>query len=41
LPEAYGIDPLRVKIEKQKETGKEPTTDEEIAAIQNEIRKLS
>ncbi|MGD0072398.1 MAG: site-specific integrase [Candidatus Bathyarchaeia archaeon] len=38
--EAYGIDPLRVKIEKQKETGKEPTTDEEIAAIQNEIKKL-
>jgi hypothetical protein len=38
--EAYSIDPLRVKIEKQKETGKEPTTDEEIAAIQNEIKKL-
>ena len=38
--EAYGIDPLRVKIEKQKETGKEPTTDEEIVAIQNEIKKL-
>jgi len=38
--EANGIDPLRVKIEKQKETGKEPTTDEEIAAIQNEIKKI-
>jgi integrase len=38
--EAYGIDPLRVKIEKQKETGKEPSADEEISLIQNEIKKL-
>ena len=38
--EAFGIDPLRVKIEKQKETGKEPTIDEEIIAIQYEIKRL-
>jgi len=38
--EAFGIDPLRVRIERQKETGKEPTVDEEIIAIQTEIKKL-
>ena len=38
--QAYGVDPNRVRIERQKETGKEPTTDEEILGIQNEIKKL-
>lgn len=30
----------RVKIEKQKELGREPTDEEELEAIQNEIKKL-
>jgi site-specific recombinase XerD len=36
----YGIDPLRVRIEKTKELGRKLTPDEEIIAIQSEIRKL-
>ncbi len=37
---AFGIDPLRVKIEKQKETGSDLSAEQEIAAIQNEIKKV-
>jgi integrase len=36
---AFGIDPLRVKIEKQKETGNDLSAEQEIAAIQDEIKK--
>jgi len=38
--EAFGIDPMKVRIEKQKELGREPSTEEEIQTIQNEIRKI-
>jgi hypothetical protein len=38
--EAFGIDPMRIRIEKQKELGKELNADEEIELIQNEIKKL-
>ncbi|MEM0233235.1 MAG: site-specific integrase [Candidatus Nezhaarchaeales archaeon] len=38
--EALGIDPLRVKIEKEKELGRRLSLDEEIEALQNEIKKL-
>jgi len=38
--EAFGIDPMRIKIEKQKELGKELNADEEIELIQNEIKKM-
>lgn len=37
---ALGIDPLRVRIERQKEAGREPTLDEEVEAIQGEISRL-
>jgi hypothetical protein len=37
---ALGIDPLRVRIERQKEIGREPTPDEEVEAIQDGIRRL-
>ena len=37
---ALGIDPLKVRIEKQKEIGREPTQKEEVEAIQGQIRKL-
>jgi len=40
VAEAFGIDPMRVRIEKQRETGRELTEDEEIRLLQNEIRKL-
>jgi len=36
----YGIDPMKVKIEKQKEWGRELNLDEEKEAIQEEIKKL-
>lgn len=38
--EAFGIDPMRVRIEKQKEIGRDLNSEEEIQAIQNEIRKM-
>jgi hypothetical protein len=38
--EAFGIDPMKVKIEKQKELGRSPDSEEEIQAIQNEIKKM-
>lgn len=38
--EALGVEPMRVRIEKQKQLGREPNVDEEIQAIQNEIKKL-
>jgi hypothetical protein len=37
---ALGIDPMRVRIERQKEIGREPTPDEEVEAIQDGIRRL-
>lgn len=37
----YGIDPMRIKIERQKELGRPLTLDEEERIIQNEIRKLA
>ena len=38
--EALGIDPMKVRIEKQRELGREPNPEEEIQAIQNKIKKL-
>jgi len=38
--QAMDVDPMRVRIEKQKELAREPTAEEEIKAIQNEIKKL-
>jgi len=35
-----GVEPLSVRIEKQKQLGREPTAQEEIKAIQNEVKKL-
>jgi integrase len=40
VAEAFGIDPMKVRIEKQKELKHELDADEEIEAIQNEIKKL-
>jgi integrase len=36
---ALGIDPMKVRIEKRRELGRDPDGEEEIQAIQNEIRK--
>lgn len=38
--EAFGIDPMRVRIEKQKELKREPSSEEEIQAIQEEIKRM-
>ena len=38
--EAFGIDTMKVKIEKQKELGREPSPEEEIQTIQNEIKRM-
>jgi len=38
--ESFGIDPMKVRIEKKKELGREPEAEEEIQAIQNEIKKM-
>ncbi len=40
LASAFGIDPMRIKIEKQKELGKELTIEEEMELLQYEIKKL-
>jgi len=40
LASAFGIDPMRVRIEKQRETGKELTIEEEMELLQYEIKKL-
>jgi len=40
VAESFGIDPMRVRIERRKELGREPTLDEEIRFLQEEIRKL-
>ena len=40
LAEALGINPMRIRIEKQRELGREPNPEEEIQALQNEIKKL-
>jgi len=36
-----GIDPLKVRIERQKELGREPDLEEEKEALQNEIKKMT
>lgn len=38
--ETFGIDPLKVRIEKQKELGRELNNEEEIQMLQNEIKKI-
>ena len=38
--EAFGIDPIKVRIERQKELDREINNEDEIQAIQNEIRKM-
>ena len=38
--EVFGINPMSVRIEKQKEMGREIDSEEEIQLIQNEIKKL-
>ena len=38
--EAFGIDPIRVRIERQKELDREINNEDEIQAIQNEIKKM-
>jgi len=40
LAESFGIDPMKVRVEKQRRLGREPTPDEEIELIQNEIKRL-
>ncbi len=40
LAEVFGIDPLRIKIEREKELGKELSLDEEVQLLQNEIKKI-
>jgi len=37
----YGIDPMKVKIEKERELGKELSVDEELEVLTNEIKKLT
>lgn len=36
----FGIDPMKIKIEKEKVLGRKPNTEEEIEAIQMEIKKI-
>jgi hypothetical protein len=38
---AYGIDPMRIKIERQKELGRTITSDEESQILQREVKKLT
>jgi hypothetical protein len=38
--EVFGVDPMRVRVEKQKTLGRELSGEEEIQAIQNEIKKM-
>lgn len=38
--EVFGIDPVGIKIEKERELGKELSSEEEIQLIQNGIKKL-
>jgi hypothetical protein len=38
--EAFGIDPMQVRVAKQKTLGRTPNSEEEIQAIQNEIKKI-
>lgn len=38
--ETFGIESMKVRIEKQKELGRELDADEEIKLLQNELRKL-
>ena len=40
LASTFGIDPMRVRIEKQKELGKELTVEEKMELLQYEIKKL-
>jgi hypothetical protein len=36
----FGIDPMKVRIEKQRELGRKPTVDEEIEALNIELNML-
>ena len=38
--QALGVDPTKVRVEKQKKLGREPTPEEEIETIQNEIKRF-
>ncbi|MEM2538397.1 MAG: hypothetical protein QXE38_03730, partial [Candidatus Methanomethylicia archaeon] len=38
--EAFGIDPLKIRIEREKELNRELTVDEEIQLITNMIKKM-
>ncbi|MGC8935671.1 MAG: tyrosine-type recombinase/integrase [Thermoproteota archaeon] len=38
--EAFGIDPMKIKIEKQRKIGREMNEEEEIQLLQDEIRKI-
>jgi hypothetical protein len=38
--EAFGIDPLRIRIERERKIGRSLSEEEEIQLLQNEIRKL-
>jgi len=40
LAETFGVDPMKVRVEKQKQLGREPTPEEEIETIQNEIKRF-
>ena len=40
LAQSFGIDPMKARIEKHRELGREPTSEEEIEMIQNEIKRL-
>jgi hypothetical protein len=37
---AFGIDPMRIRMERQKEIKREPTAGEEIELLQDEVKKL-
>jgi hypothetical protein len=37
---ALGIDPMRVRIEKRKELKREPTPEEEVQLLQEEVKRL-
>jgi diphthamide synthase (EF-2-diphthine--ammonia ligase) len=38
--EAFGIDPMKIKIEKERKIGRKISEEEEIQLLQNEIRKI-
>jgi diphthamide synthase (EF-2-diphthine--ammonia ligase) len=38
--EAFGIDPMKIRIEKERKIGRKISEEEEIQLLQNEIRKI-